>query len=86
MRVDDVRDFWHETVFEGLESESAGHRRPWNAKAEAARVFRVPTPTVRCYLRLRWQTGNGELKPLPGPPPRKGATLPYTGRLVHRER
>jgi transposase len=44
-------------------------------RAEAARIFGVSAPTIRRYLRLRWETADVEPKPVPGPPARKGRML-----------
>jgi transposase len=71
-----MRDFRHETVFKGSESEGTGRRRSWHAeRKEVARVFGVSEPTIRRYLRLRRETGDVEPKPVPGPPARKREAL-----------
>lgn len=44
-------------------------------RAEIVRVFGVSAPTIRRYLRLRRESGDGEPRPVPGPPARKGVAL-----------
>ena len=44
-------------------------------REDVVRVFGVSAPTIRRYLRLRRETGGVEPRPVPGPPPRKGASL-----------
>jgi transposase len=44
-------------------------------RTEVVWVFGVSAPTIRRYLRLRWETGDVEPRPVPGPPARKGRML-----------
>ncbi len=44
-------------------------------RAEVAETFGVSVSTIKRYLRLRRQTGDGRPKPIPGPPARKRALL-----------
>ncbi|HZB81604.1 MAG TPA: helix-turn-helix domain-containing protein [Rubrobacteraceae bacterium] len=44
-------------------------------RAEVAKTFGVSVSTIKRYLRLRRETGKVQPKPIPGPPPRKGAAL-----------
>ena len=44
-------------------------------RKEVARVFGVSEPTIRRYRRLRRETGDVKLRPVPGPPARKREAL-----------
>ena len=45
------------------------------AREEVAKTFGVSVPTIKRYLKLRWETGDVEPKPTPGPPAHKRAAL-----------
>ena len=44
-------------------------------RAEVAKTFGVSVTTIKRYVKLRRETGKVQPKPIPGPPPRKGAAL-----------
>src|SRR3954464_1600360 len=44
-------------------------------REEVAKTFSVSMPTIKRWLKRRWETGDVEPKPIPGRPPRKGAML-----------
>jgi hypothetical protein len=73
-----MRDFHHETVFEGSETEGGSRRRSWRAqKGSCARSLRRFGADHKALPEIASrETGDVEPKPVPpGPPARKGAAL-----------
>jgi transposase len=53
-----------------LRAVDQGHRQ-----AEIAAAFQVSVATIKRYLKLRRETGQATVKPIPGRPPTKRAAL-----------
>ncbi len=44
-------------------------------RKEVVEVFGVSLPSIKRWLKMRRESGDVQARPIPGPPPRKGAML-----------